>query len=163
MHSTTLLQSLLRYKAWANEELLLAMQSLEGVRHSEERHSAIRIWNHTYVVDRIFAAHLQRLRHEFIATNTTVTPDLEGLSEAVRESDRWYVGYVDAVTPTELAEKIDFTFTDGDQGRMSREEMLAHVVNHGSYHRGAIGRILSQISIAPPRDVFTGYLGGGRG
>ena len=36
--------------------------------------------------------------------------------------------------------------------------MLIHVVTHGAYHRGAIGRILAQLSVAPPRDVFTGYL-----
>jgi hypothetical protein len=28
----------------------------------------------------------------------------------------------------------------------------------GGYHRGAIGRILAQLSITPPRDVFTGFL-----
>jgi uncharacterized damage-inducible protein DinB len=36
--------------------------------------------------------------------------------------------------------------------------MLSHVVLHGGYHRGAIGRILSQLSIPPGRDVFTGFL-----
>lgn len=41
---------------------------------------------------------------------------------------------------------------------MSREEMLAHVITHGAYHRGAVGRIMAQLSIAPPRDVYTGFL-----
>ena len=55
-------------------------------------------------------------------------------------------------------ESIEFTFTDGALGRMSREEMLTHVVIHGAYHRGAIGRIMAELSITPPRDVFTRYL-----
>ena len=33
------------------------------------------------------------------------------------------------------------------RARMSREEMLAHVATHGGYHRGAVGRILSQLSL----------------
>jgi uncharacterized damage-inducible protein DinB len=41
---------------------------------------------------------------------------------------------------------------------MSREEMLAHVITHGAYHRGEVGRILLQLSIQRPREVFTGYL-----
>jgi uncharacterized damage-inducible protein DinB len=36
--------------------------------------------------------------------------------------------------------------------------MLLHVAMHGSYHRGAVGRILSQHGVAPPRDVLTGFL-----
>ena len=41
---------------------------------------------------------------------------------------------------------------------MSREEMLAHVITHGNYYRGAIGRIMAQLSLASPRDIFTAYL-----
>jgi len=62
------------------------------------------------------------------------------------------------LSPIDLAETVNFTFTDGEHGRMSREEMLAHVITHGGYHRGEVGRILSQLSIARPRDIFTGYL-----
>ncbi|WP_341872622.1 DinB family protein [Mesorhizobium amorphae] len=41
---------------------------------------------------------------------------------------------------------------------MSRQEMLTHVIIHGGYHRGEIGRLLSQISIAPPWDTFAVHL-----
>jgi uncharacterized damage-inducible protein DinB len=36
--------------------------------------------------------------------------------------------------------------------------MLGHVITHGSYHRGAVGRIMSQVSVPPPRDTLTVYL-----
>jgi uncharacterized damage-inducible protein DinB len=62
------------------------------------------------------------------------------------------------VTPEELEETIDFTFTDGGQGRMSREEMLAHVITHSGYHRGEVGRLLPDIENTAMRDVFAGYL-----
>jgi uncharacterized damage-inducible protein DinB len=147
-----------RYKAWANDEILTTMKLLDQEAHSNDRHTAIRILNHTYIVDRIFAANLQRLEHGYTATNTSDTPTLEQLALAVKRSDQWYLEYVSMLEPSALSEGIDFTFTDGALARMSREEMLAHVVMHGSYHRGAIGRILAQLSIAPPRDVFTGFL-----
>ena len=47
---------------------------------------------------------------------------------------------------------------DGDKGQMSRDEMLLHLVTHGGYHRGAIGRILVQCGITPPRDTLTTFL-----
>jgi uncharacterized damage-inducible protein DinB len=158
MSASTLLTSLFKYKAWANDEILTKMKLIEPKAQAAERHNAIRILNHTYVVDRIFAANLQRLKHEYAATNTTDTPTLEQLESAVKKSDAWYVDYVSKLSQEDLSESFDFTFTDGALGRMSREEMLSHVVLHGGYHRGAIGRILTQLSIAPGRDVFTGFL-----
>jgi uncharacterized damage-inducible protein DinB len=96
--------------------------------------------------------------HTFTATNTVETPTFEALREAVFACDQWYLDFVAGVAPEALADTIAFSFTDGARGCMSREEMLAHIVNHGSYHRGAVGRIMAQAGVAPPRDIFTVYL-----
>jgi len=158
MSRPPLLHSLFSYKAWANEELFAQLEKLDPVTHEAERHAAIRLLNHIYVVDRIFAAHLSGTAHAYTATNTPETPTLPELRDAVARSDRWYVAYVADLPPERLSESLSFTFTDGAAGRMSREEMLAHVVTHGSYHRGAVGRIMSQASVPPPRDIYTVYL-----
>jgi uncharacterized damage-inducible protein DinB len=153
-----LIRTMFLYKAWANAEILATMTRFDEQVHATERQTAIRILNHTYVVDRIFAANLRGETHEYTASNTTDTPSLELLSGAIKTSDEWYVDYVGGLGLAALGEVVDFAFTDGDFGRMSRAEMLTHVVLHGGYHRGAVGRIMAQLSITPPRDVFTGYL-----
>ncbi len=45
-----------------------------------------------------------------------------------------------------------FRFTDGAPGRMSREEMLMHVVTHGVGHRGQVSALmlLNSLTPAPP-------------
>jgi len=154
----TLLESLFGHKAAINEEFFAEVGKLDPVAQADERHAAIRLLNHVFVVDRIFAAHLLGRGHGYSATNTPETPALDALQAAVLESDRWYVQYAGTLTPQQLSEPIAFVFTDGQHGRMSREEMLAHVITHGSYHRGAVGRILSQASLAPPRDLLTTHL-----
>lgn len=158
MSNPTLLLSLFKYKAWANEELFAELHRLDAEAHATERHTAIRLLNHIHVVDRIFAAHLSGTPHAYTATNTPETPALGDLRQAVAATDRWYVQHVAALTPEQLAERISFQFTDGAQGCMSREEILAHVATHGSYHRGAVGRIMAQVAVPPPRDIFTAYL-----
>jgi uncharacterized damage-inducible protein DinB len=158
MSSTTLLLSLFKYKAWANEALFAELEKLDQDAHKSERHTVIRLLNHIHVVDRIFAAHLGGTAHSYAATNTPETPGFQELRGAVAETDRWYVQYIEGLAPAHLHEMVSFTFTDGANGRMSREEMLAHVATHGSYHRGAVGRIMAQLSVAPPRDTFTVYL-----
>ncbi|SED23578.1 hypothetical protein SAMN05444161_2819 [Rhizobiales bacterium GAS191] len=52
MSALALLRTLFRYQAWANNELLEKIESLDPELHKEERHAAIHLINHSYVVDR---------------------------------------------------------------------------------------------------------------
>jgi uncharacterized damage-inducible protein DinB len=110
------------------------------------------------VVDQIFAAHLQRERHNWHQTDPDDVPPGEALFAAIRRTDAWYIAHASRLTPAALVEPLDFVFTDGTPGRMTREEMLAHVVAHGGYHRGEAGRILTQLTGSSPRDTFTAFL-----
>lgn len=147
-----------RYKAWANAEILGSIAGIDASRHPGQWEQAVRLMNHTYVVDRIFAAHLGGTAQPFGGTNTPETPGLEQLRERIEASDAWYQQYVGQVRADELLESISFTFTDGDRGSMTREEMLFHVLAHGTYHRGNVGMILASCGIDRPRDTFTRFL-----
>ncbi|KQW35130.1 DinB family protein [Rhizobacter sp. Root404] len=154
----SLLQSLFRQKATISQAFFDVVGQLDAEAHATERHAIVRLLNHIHVVDRIFAAHLRGEAHGYAATNTPETPELDALREAVRASDQGYLELVDALTPPQLAQAVDFAFTDGQHGRMTREEMLGHVLTHGSYHRGEVGQMLKRIAAAPPRELFTAYL-----
>ena len=158
MSASTLLLSLFKYKAWANEELFAELAKVDAEAHKAERHTAIRLLNHIYVVDRIFVGHLSGVPHGYEGTNTPETPTLDALRDAVATTDSWYVQYVESLPPEKLAEAVPFKFTDGLGACMTREEMLAHVTAHGAYHRGAVGRIMAQLGNPPPRDLYTRYL-----
>jgi uncharacterized damage-inducible protein DinB len=158
MSSASLLISLFQYKAWANQELFAELRRLDPLTQQAELHAALRVLNHIYVVDRIFVANLQGQAHGYSATNTAETPTLDRLQQAVQATDAWYLDYVAGLSAEQLSERIAFSFVDGDAGCMSREEMLAHIVTHGGYHRGAVGRIMAQLDIAPPRDIYTKFL-----
>jgi uncharacterized damage-inducible protein DinB/putative sterol carrier protein len=156
MSQISALERLFRYKAQANEAILAAMRLFDGASPAKE--IAIRVLGHAYVVDRIFAANLTGGEHGYASANQSHAPTLEELSDAIRKSDQWYIDYVSRLESAELAERIDFTFTDGAPGRMSREEMLLHVTTHGGYHRGQVGWIMMENSITPPADGLTSYL-----
>ena len=147
---------LFRYKAWANDQLLTALARLGD--NSPITALAIKALSHTYVVDRIFAAHIRREAHAYTSANLCEIPTLEDLSADLRRSDQEYIDYVSTLNHDRLAERIDFTFTDGAVGRMSREEMLMHVVTHGTGHRGQISAVMLLNSVPPAKDGFTTYL-----
>jgi len=150
------LHHLFRYKAWANDQLLTALARLDD--NSPVTALAIKALSHTYVVDRIFAAHIRREPHAYRSANTSELPTLEDLSADLKKSDREYIDYVSTLDRDQLAEQIDFAFTDGAPGRMSREEMLLHVVMHGAGHRGQVSAVMLLNSVPPAKDGFTTYL-----
>jgi uncharacterized damage-inducible protein DinB len=154
--STTLI-SLFGHKAWANRELFALLGTLPA-EHAEPLTTCIRTLNHIYVVDRLFRARLAGEPAPFEATNTKATPTLGQLRDDVAATDAWYQAYVASLADEKASEVLDFTFADGDAGRMSREEMLLHVITHGAYHRGNAGQVLKSISVAPPRDLYTKFL-----
>ncbi len=158
MSTTTLLRTLFNYQAWANNEFLEKMKGFHAELHNDHRYAAIRLMNHTCIVSQIFSAHLTGTRHNFSSDNPTEVPSLEELRTTVATADRWYLDYLENVTPEQLAESVSFVFTDGDKGYMSREEMLTHVITHNGYHRGEIGRIMGQLALSKPWDTYAVFL-----
>jgi uncharacterized damage-inducible protein DinB/putative sterol carrier protein len=156
MDRVSTLERMFRHKAQANRDLLAAMAGFEDASPAKE--VALRTLSHTWVVDRIFAAHLSGATHRFSSANQVEAPSLDELRADIATSDAWYVDYVARLTPAQLAEVIDFTFTDGAPGRMSREEMLMHVVTHGCGHRGQVGWMMLEAGVEPPTDGLTTFL-----
>lgn len=155
-----LLGSLLGYHQWANRDLFEKLKHLDSVQNASERHTAIRLINHYYVVARIFSGHLTGTAHGFLSDNTEATPQLDDLAKDVAALDGWYLDYLEKTSSVSLGEFVAFTFTDGDKGYMSRAEMISHMVLHAGIHRGEVARILSQLSITPPWDTFAVFLHG---
>jgi len=155
---SALFKKLYEYQAWANADLFEKMRGMNREKDEKELQVAISLLSHSYIVAKIFCAHLSGSPHNYRSDNTSETPSLGDLRASVAACDQWYIDYAEGATPESLAESIRFSFTDGDQGSMTREEMLTHVALHGGYHRGEVGRILWQLSITPPWDIFSGYL-----
>jgi uncharacterized damage-inducible protein DinB len=146
-------KTLTRYKAWANEKVFRMMADLpedEVVRQRATRFgNMVHTLNHVYVIDRVFQAHLLGQRHGYSARNTPTHPPLAELRQDVRVLDRWYVDYAATLKPEDLQRKIQFEFIGGGSGVMSCDEMILHVVNHGSYHRGFVGDMMYQAGVTP--------------
>jgi uncharacterized damage-inducible protein DinB len=150
------------YKAWANEITFSAVNSLPEGEAIKERATRFRnmvhTLNHVYVIDCIFKAHLEKTTHPYTARNTEGYPLLEELWQAVKLVDQWYVDYAHSVSEQELLDIVNFQFVDGGAGMMSRSEIILHVVNHGTYHRGLVSDMMYQVPAVPPANDLTVYL-----
>ena len=78
------------------------------------------------------------LLQHMLSRNTSTPPALSSLRSAQRELDDWLIRWADAARFDELFERRRFIFV-GDReprGEMTAFEMLVHIVNHTTYHRG---------------------------
>ena len=120
--------------------------------------SMLHTLNHIYVIDRVFRAHLEGLEHGFKARNTETHPPLAELWRIQQEIDAWFVAWSDRLTDAALAEKVRFDFIGGGEGLMTRGEILLHVVNHTTYHRGFVADFFYQVPARPPTTDLTVFL-----
>ena len=153
---------LTRYNAWANAKFFDAVRALPEGEATKPRQTLfkniVHTLNHNYVIDHIFQSHLQGRPHGYEARNTTATPSLEELRVAQAALDAWYIDWSDTISDAALDEKVSFTYVGGGDGLMTRGQILLHLVNHTSYHRGFAADLFYQVPAKPPTTDITVFL-----
>ena len=153
---------LIRYTAWANARLFDTLAGLVGSEVASAQPaifaSIIKTLNHAYVVDRIWQAHLESKPHGYTARNTEIQPALPDLRDAQQQIDQWYIACAEGLSETTQNEVVFFKFIDGNEGAMTRAEILLHVANHKTYHRGYVAQMLYQADARPPTMDLPVYL-----
>lgn len=161
------IRMLTRYTEWANARLFAAVAQLpEGAataRRPTLFGNIVRTLNHSCVVDQIWQAHLEGRTHGFTALNTEATPSLEELRTAQAALDAWYIAYAARLAPAAYDEPVSFRFVDGGAGEMTRGDILLHIVNHKTYHRGWVADMFFQDGARPPAMDLTVFVRDGRG
>ena len=66
------------------------------------------------------------------------------------ESLRAHVASLDAES---IERVMEYRLLNGLPGASPFWQMLQHVVNHGTYHRGQVTTMLRQLGAAPPKDL----------
>jgi uncharacterized damage-inducible protein DinB len=147
-------QTLTRYKAWADDRFLSALATVPEDALTAPRPivfgSLVRTLHHAFAMDHVWRCHLVGEAHGLSTRNPEHCPGLDELAASQREIDRWYVGYAASLPEQALQETVEFEFIGGGRGAMSRGDILLHVVNHGTYHRGHMADMLYTLGIFPP-------------
>ncbi|MFP6561615.1 DinB family protein [Paraburkholderia sp. B3] len=153
---------LARYSQWANETIYDVVAGLpeEAVTAPLETTfgSVLRTLGHGYAVGAIFQAHLEQRSHGFTVRNVPDSTTFGALRAMQRDLDTRLVTWIDTVNALELDEPVRFRFLDGGEGTMTRREILFHVVNHYTFHRGFVVDTLRRMSAAVPATDLTVYL-----
>jgi uncharacterized damage-inducible protein DinB len=147
-------RTLADYKRWANHETFLVVAAVPEEEIYKTRPTLFKniaaTLNHTYVVDLIWQAHIEGRKHGIAALNAVTHARLADLHAAQSALDDWYADWAQAQTDEGLSAERRFELIGGNAGQMSCAEMLLHVVNHNTYHRGFVADMLTAIGAKRP-------------
>lgn len=148
------LQMLTRYRAWADRLLFQALADVPETSLTARQPivfgNLLRTLHHAYCMDKVWAAHLQAVPHGYTSRNPEECPPFAVLRAAQADIDEWYVRYAQTLDEQACDEIVRFTFIGGGEGEMRRGDILLHVVNHATYHRGHVAMMMYGMSMPPP-------------
>jgi len=158
-------RTIARYRMWADRLTFDAVAALPPGEATKERPTLFKTMvgtlNHNYVIDLIWQAHLEGRDHGFTARNLVLHPELSDLWQAQQAVNRWYIDWSERQSQASLDEVVDFTFIGGEKGSMSRGDILLHVVNHATYHRGWVAEMFFQVPARNPTTDLPVFLSRG--
>lgn len=156
------LEMLLAYKEWANAisyEVVAGLPPGEAARLRATRWESISYTlSHVLAVDDIFRCHLLAVPHAYAIRNFAAPLPLAEIGERQREMDAWYRDHATKLDERGLQNVVAFEFVGGGRGALRRADILLHVVNHGTYHRGLISDMLCQVPAEMPANDLTVFL-----
>jgi uncharacterized damage-inducible protein DinB len=144
------LQRLTRYRAWADRLLFQSVAGLPEQALTQPQPiifgSLLRTLHHVNAMDQVWKAHLEGVPHGFTSRNPEECPAFDVLRANQSSIDDWYIRYAETLDAQACDETLHFTFIGGGEGAMRRGDILMHVVNHATYHRGHVAMMLYHLS-----------------
>ncbi|MFC3094233.1 damage-inducible protein DinB [Alteromonas sediminis] len=147
-----------QYKQWADQRTLDAISSIDRTMFANAYSFSLQQISHMVIVEELFKSRLCALPSPHSATNSAHIPSFDTLQRRLIASGTWYVEFITSCE--DLTPEISFVFVDGQRGKMSVGEILFHIINHGSYHRGNIAHALDLARVPHPIDGYGAFIHG---
>jgi len=149
---------LFAYNRWANARTLEAVSALnaeEFGRRLEGSFPSVReTLAHIYGAEWIWLGRSRGLSPRALPSAQEV-PTLQALEEKWKVVEDGQREFVEGLTEPRLVQVLSYVNVKGETWAYPLSEMLVHVVNHSTYHRGQVATMLRQLGKTP---LTTDYL-----
>jgi len=144
--SVTLLDHFRRLQGYEADANALALASLESVGTQERGHPsftrAVQVFAHMLLARRVWLTRLQGGQHQ--VRDWFPTLPLEELRQMARSLDADWVTYLDTCEAQSLDAECNYASSEGVAYASQIRDILTHVYNHSTYHRGQLARLVSE-------------------
>jgi uncharacterized damage-inducible protein DinB len=145
------------YNSWANARVYRAAAALPEELYRKDTGAFFKslqgTLNHLLTADRIWMWRLTGSGDYQTRLDAIVYADLPSLSAARRAEDKRILDFVEGLSEPEFEEFWDYKTLSGAPQRQRRREILAHVFNHQTHHRGQVHAILTSLGVAEPEPL----------
>jgi uncharacterized damage-inducible protein DinB len=152
---------LYEYNWWANEQMLDAVAVLSHEQFTKDLATS-HVSVHGTLVHLLAAEWIWQERCKGISPKKLFDPaefpTLESVREKLDEVKRDQRSYIDGLSDDSLESVIAYTNTKGEQWEYPIGQILQHVVNHSSYHRGQVTVMLRQLGAKAVMTDFLVYI-----
>lgn len=153
---------LANYNRWVNRRLYGACEHLDDAEFRAARPaffgSILGTLNHILVGDRAWLARLRSQPAPDHALDQVLYDTLSDLDQARRREDDEIAGYVSDLDSASLSATIRYRNISGVAFENTVSDILTHMFNHQTHHRGQVHGMLSDTKVAPPELDLIFYL-----
>ena len=150
------LQTLLDFHYWARDRVLEAAAALPLDQYTRDLGGSFKSVRDTLV--HLYSAEWAWYQR-WQGTSPTAAlvfadyPDVETLRRTWTAHEQKVRAHLDSLGEADVARVINYRLFSGQAGASPFSQMLLHMVNHGSYHRGQVTTMLRQLGAKPPASV----------
>ena len=152
--------SLLRYNEWANRRVFDAVAQLDGesfVRPLGSSFSSLRdTLAHLVAAEWLWLKRWEGESHTKLP-DWAVDATVESLRDKLTEVEHNRADMFDS-RDHDLDRQVTYTNFAGETWRQPLRELVVHVVNHASYHRGQIATMMRQLGAQPASTDYVVYM-----
>lgn len=143
MSMTDHFRAMQKYEAWANKATLDSMESVPAsARGSTQFTRALQVMAHNQLARAVWLARLEG-RSEKVADWFPAWP-VEQTRARAAELDQAWSALVERTGDADLARSVAYSSSEGVAYRSTVHEVLTHVYNHSTYHRGQVARLVTE-------------------
>ncbi len=144
---TSFFTELVKYSYFYNQALASAF-----LNHADAlQGNAVRLFSHMLNAHRIWNCRIQQTPPPFMVWQLHEIPDFKRIDE---ENYQQTLSILDSI---DLDKTIDYTNSKGDAFHNTVRDILFHVVNHSTYHRGQLALEFKQCGVQPLSTDFIFY------
>jgi uncharacterized damage-inducible protein DinB len=156
------LQTLLDFHYWARDRMLESVEQLTPEQFTRDLGNSFKSVRdtlaHTYGAEWIWYSRWHGVSPTSFQPFDTL-PDVASIRGAWIDHEKKVRAFVAGLGEEGINRRYDYTLFNGKASTSVFWQMLQHVVNHASYHRGQVTTLLRQLGAAPPKstDLITFY------
>lgn len=136
-----LLVSFARYERWANEKLLTVALELSEEQQQQEMKSSFpsihKTCLHIWDASSIWWQRMQK-HEQVLVPSLTFHPTMKDIANGLLQQNAQWIQWVNEQDEAELENLLLYKTMKGDVFEQPVKDILLHLNNHGTYHRGQL-------------------------